>query len=195
MDLTATEHIDPELVAPLEGLLALFGGPLDLHDIPACPCATRTGLRLIGHARARHRRGCRAQDLPRAGSGWRSRRRDPHLPAHRALNQPPRAALDPRRWLHPRRDGRGRPVRQTAREERRVRRGDRRVSPGAGAPVPSRARRLLRGPDLAGRPHRGTGRRSNAASPSAAAAPVVASPLAWPCWRAIGPRSRSRSSS
>jgi acetyl esterase/lipase len=35
MNLTATERIDPELVAPLEGLLALTGGPLDLRDIPA----------------------------------------------------------------------------------------------------------------------------------------------------------------
>ena len=35
MNLTATERIDPELVASLEELLALNGGPLDLRDIPA----------------------------------------------------------------------------------------------------------------------------------------------------------------
>jgi acetyl esterase/lipase len=35
MDLTATEHIDPELVAAYEEMLDLFGGPLDLDDIPA----------------------------------------------------------------------------------------------------------------------------------------------------------------
>jgi acetyl esterase/lipase len=35
MDLTATERIDPELLASLEGLMALTGGPLDLRDIPA----------------------------------------------------------------------------------------------------------------------------------------------------------------
>jgi acetyl esterase/lipase len=36
MNRTATAHIDPECVAPLEALLSLVGGPIDLHDIPAC---------------------------------------------------------------------------------------------------------------------------------------------------------------